>query len=149
LRKRRPDLDDALEKQVCQAAEIALHRASGHADDCRAERQDEAEEDRDEAAPEEDPVADAPEEAAEPDLDEEEEDRPLVEPDTEDGEDLVDEPALDPVDDELLPRTTADAPYEGISTLRLLTIAVGALSAILLIAGFVLPRWWSASGSAR
>jgi hypothetical protein len=111
--------------------------------------EDEVEEDRDEVAPEEDPVADAPEEAAEPDLDEEEEDRPLVEPDTEDGEDLVDEPALDPVDDELLPRTTADAPDEGISTLRLLTIVVGALSAILLIAGFVLPRWWSASGSAR
>jgi hypothetical protein len=106
--------------------------------------EDEAEEDRDEVAPAEDAVEDAPEEVAEPDLDEEvEEDRPLVEPDAENDRDVVDEPATEPVDDELFPRTTAEDPDAGISTLRLLTIVVGALSAILLIAGFVLPRWWS------
>ena len=38
-RQRRPDLDEALEQQVDPAAEIALHRAGGDADDRRQERQ--------------------------------------------------------------------------------------------------------------
>jgi anti-sigma factor RsiW len=87
------------------------------------------------AEPDEQPAPEAQEEAVE-----EEAEEPAIEPD---AERQADEEALR---DLATPQHVDD---EGMSTLQLVAMGLAGISIILLVVGFIIPRWWSASATNR
>jgi hypothetical protein len=73
-------------------------------------------------------------------------DHPQAEADPEDGEHPVSgESVPDEVDDDSSVLQTLGEDDDGLSTLQLIAIGLGAVAVVLLLVGFVLPRWWSTS----
>jgi anti-sigma factor RsiW len=73
-----------------------------------------------------------------------ESDHPVAEPDSEESDHPVAERSPEPADEAPSARLMADDD-EGISTLQGIAIGLAVLSVALLLIGFLLPRWWSAS----
>ena len=110
------------------------------------------EEDRDAIEDErvDDPAADEPADELAPAEAEEPDDQPVSEPDAADEPDdpvVEPEPTPTPPDDDVFETQVELADDDGLSTMQVLAIGLGLVSATLLTLGFIVPRWWGAAAS--